>query len=72
METRPAEEVAQWKARCPVTATHQKLLAAGILTEAQLNEMETQVLARIEDAVQFAANSPFPDPEDALEDVYSA
>jgi pyruvate dehydrogenase E1 component alpha subunit len=48
-----------------------KLLAAGILTEAQLKEINDQTLARIEDAVKFAMDSPLPAPEDALEDVYS-
>jgi len=72
METRPAEEVAYWKARCPVATMEKKLQAAGVLTDAQLEEMDRQILVRIDDAVEFAVNSPFPAPEDALEDVYSA
>lgn len=71
MDARPPEEIAAWKKKCPVAAMESKLLAAGILTEAQLKEMNNQVLERIEDAVKFAVDSPLPAPEDALEDVYA-
>ena len=70
-ESRPASEVAEWKSRCPVAAMERRLLAAGALTEAQIKEMDAHVLGRIDDAVRFAIDSPFPAPEDALEDVYS-
>ncbi|MBI2850255.1 MAG: thiamine pyrophosphate-dependent dehydrogenase E1 component subunit alpha [Chloroflexi bacterium] len=70
-DSRPPEELAAWKKKCPVEAMERKLLAAGVLTEAQLKEMNSQILGRIEEAVKFAKDSPFPAPEDALEDVYS-
>ncbi len=72
METRPAEEVARWKGRDPVVAMERRLLSAGVLTEARVKEMDQRVLASIEGAVKFAVDSPFPAPEDALADVYSA
>jgi len=71
-ESRPAQEVAYWKAKCPVATMERRLLAAGALTEEQLKEMDGEVLARVEDAVKFAKDSPFPAPEDAMADVYSA
>jgi acetoin:2,6-dichlorophenolindophenol oxidoreductase subunit alpha len=72
METRPAEEVAFWKAKCPVASMERRLLAAGTLTEKELKEMDGEVLDSIEDAVKFAKDSPFPAPEDALADVFSS
>ena len=30
-----------------------------------------RILGRVEDAYQYALESPYPEPEDALEDVYS-
>ena len=71
MESRPAAEVAEWKKRDPLLLTEHRLLADGIATEAQLKEMNSQIMARVEEAVKFAKDSPFPAPEDALEDVYS-
>ena len=45
--------------------------AAGIATAPLLKEMDAQILAQVETAVQFALDSPFPAPEDALEGIYS-
>jgi TPP-dependent pyruvate/acetoin dehydrogenase alpha subunit len=33
--------------------------------------IDREVMARIEDAVRYAVDSPYPDPEDALKGVYS-
>ena len=71
MDTRPVAELEAWKKKCPVAAMERKLLAAGILTEPQIKEIDSQIMARIEDAVKYAVDSPLPAPEDALEDVYS-
>jgi len=34
-------------------------------------ELQTKINAEIEEAVQFAENSPYPEPEEALDHVYS-
>lgn len=70
-DLRPAEELEDWKKKCPVAAMEQKLLKAGILTRSDIEEMDNQVMARIDDAVRYAVESPLPDPKDALEDVFS-
>jgi TPP-dependent pyruvate/acetoin dehydrogenase alpha subunit len=46
-------------------------VAGGVLTENDLSIINDEVLRKIEEAVQYAEESPFPAPEDALEDVYS-
>jgi acetoin:2,6-dichlorophenolindophenol oxidoreductase subunit alpha len=71
MESRPAAEVEAWKKKCPVLAAEGELLAAGI-KESQLKDIDDQILAKVEEAVKFAKDSPYPAPEDALEDVYSS
>ena len=70
-EIRPLEEVEEWKKRDPVKAAKTKLLAGNILTEQQLREIDSQIMTRIDDAVRYAVDSPFPAPEDSMEDVYS-
>ncbi len=70
-DLRPPEEIEAWKERCPIISLRRRLLEAGILTERELKEMDSQVLSEIEDAVSFALASPLPDPRDALEDVFS-
>jgi len=70
-DLRPAEELEAWKEKCPVKAMEQRLIKAGILTRQNIEEMDNQVMARIDDAVRYAVESPLPNPEDALEDVFS-
>jgi len=70
-DMRPPEEVKAWKKKCPVAAMERRLLEASILTRQEIEAIDSQVMAQIEDAVNYAVESPFPDPEDALEDVFS-
>ncbi|MBN1188456.1 MAG: thiamine pyrophosphate-dependent dehydrogenase E1 component subunit alpha [Dehalococcoidales bacterium] len=71
-DLRPQEEIEGWKKKCPVAAYQGRLLDRGILTQPDLAEIDRRVLSRIEEAVKYAQESPYPQPEDALEDVYSA
>jgi TPP-dependent pyruvate/acetoin dehydrogenase alpha subunit len=41
------------------------------LTDKDLSDINKSVLEKIDDAVKFAMDSPYPAPEDALADVYS-
>jgi TPP-dependent pyruvate/acetoin dehydrogenase alpha subunit len=68
---RPREELESWMKRCPVATMEKRLLADGVLTETDLRGINSEVLKKIDDAVKYAEESPFPAPEDALEDVYS-
>lgn len=68
---RTKEEVAEWQARDPIARLAQKMMAAGILTEEDLAQLQTQVEAEIAAAIEFAKNSPEPDPATILEGVYA-
>ena len=46
-------------------------MAAGRVDTAALERIATEVEAELDDAVEFARNSPDPTPEQALEDVYA-
>jgi len=70
-DLRPVEEIESWKKKCPVASLERKLLEAGILTRQDIEEMDSQIMAQIEDAVTYALESPLPAPEDALENIYS-
>ena len=70
-DLRPGELLEEWQARCPVKCFEDKLIENKIVTRADLDAINAAVLIRIEAAVKFAADSPWPAPEDALLDVYS-
>ena len=70
-ETRPAEEVASWKARDPIARLEQHMVGRGLLTPAMLQAMRDRVAADLDAAVAFADASPFPDPKDLLADMFA-
>ena len=64
-------EVEQWKQRDPIAIHKDRLLAQGIATQEEIDAMEAEVLAEIDDAVEFARQSPYPEPEALFEDMYA-
>ncbi len=66
---RPKEEVERWKERDPIETFEAALRASGVLSGADLDEIEASVQAEIDDAVQYAEESPWEPVEDLLEDV---
>lgn len=70
-EFRPAEEVRYWKEdRDPIRLARQKISAQSTLQDADLDRIEAEVAQQIERWIDFAKNSPMPDPAKATADVY--
>jgi pyruvate dehydrogenase E1 component alpha subunit len=67
---RSKEEVARWRERDPIPTFGQLLVGEGILSEAEIERIDTAALARVDDAVEFAEASPFPAPETLYDDIY--
>lgn len=67
---RPKEEVEGWLRKDPIKRFRSKLLELNVLSQAEVDEIEQAVIAEVEEAVKFALESPYPAPEEALEDVY--
>lgn len=65
----PREEIAVWRQKCPILRLRDEALSRGWITSEELREMEARIREVVTDAVRFAEESPYPDPEDALEDV---
>jgi acetoin:2,6-dichlorophenolindophenol oxidoreductase subunit alpha len=72
MEYMPKEERKAAMAADPVPRYRQLLLERGVATEDELAATEAEVSAAIDDAVEFALNSPFPDESELYTDVYHA
>ena len=68
---RSKEEVEYWLRKDPIPRFRDRLLEMGILTEGEAKKIEEEVLREIEEAVKFALESPYPEPEEALKDVYA-
>ena len=70
-DLRPKDEVEAWKEKCPIKRFEQRLVTDGVLDREEQESINFQVMSLVEDAVKYAIESPFPDPDDALKDVYS-
>ena len=70
-DLRPREEVEAWKKKCPVKTFEAKLIEQGILAAAEIAAIDDGIKAQVEEAHRFALASPYPLPEDALENIYS-
>ena len=70
-DLRPREEIESWKKQCPVAAFERRLLDRKVLTHSEAESINQRILAQVEEAHAFALESPYPQPQDALEDVYS-
>ncbi len=67
---RSAHEVEVKKADDPITRWGNHLLAHKVATRKQLEALEQSAAEEVEAAVEFARNSPLPDPEELYTDVY--
>ena len=66
----PKAEYEAALARDPMPICRAAVLASGAATEAELQALAAQINADIDDALKFAADSPFPDPSEIDTDIY--
>jgi pyruvate dehydrogenase E1 component alpha subunit len=68
---RSTEEVETHRAGDPILRHVGRLLEAGIVGAGELEQLQREVAAEIEAAVEFGRASPRPAPESALEDLFA-
>jgi pyruvate dehydrogenase E1 component alpha subunit len=67
---RTKEEVAHYKTLDPLETTKATILKEKFATEAELDALEERIIATVNQSVEFAENSPYPDPSELFTDVY--
>ena len=68
---RSDEEVQYWRNRDPIDIHSKALVEQGIATQEEVEAVRSDVAATIEEALEFARESPYPDPEDLFTDMYA-
>lgn len=63
-------EKEDWMARCPVATLRKEMIESGKAKEAEIEKLESQIEEQIQEAVQFAADSPYPEASEAFTDVF--
>jgi pyruvate dehydrogenase E1 component alpha subunit len=67
----PRELLEEWEKRNPVECFEKRLLAQGIVDQAEIDEIKQRCEFEVMDAIEFAERSPLPEPETVTEGVYA-
>jgi pyruvate dehydrogenase E1 component alpha subunit len=67
---RTKDEMDRWKEKCPINKFMNHVLNKKLADRKALDNMEQRVKERVEEAMAFADSSPFPNPEETLEDLF--
>ena len=70
-ELRPKAEKEFWFARDPIVKFSQYLLAEGLVTQAEIAALDREVQDLVDDSVEFAENSPEPDPSELRRYIFA-
>jgi pyruvate dehydrogenase E1 component alpha subunit len=68
---RSDEEMEHWKQRDPIDIHKTLLLSQDIAPQAEIDQMEDEIKKQINDAVEFARESPYPDPSELFDDMFA-
>lgn len=68
---RTQDEVKEWKLKCPITRFRRYLIENKVMLKQDLESIDKIIEDELQKAVEFARISPFPEPEEALDDVYT-
>src|SRR3954464_7078290 len=68
-EYRTKEEVESWKRRCPIKSLRERALETQLADPASFERIHRETEAWLNDAVEFARNSPAPEPASVFNHV---
>lgn len=67
---RTKQELEEYKLRDPIEVVRKRILDKKLATEKDLEAIDQQVMAQVDESVKFAEESKFPDASEALKDIY--
>jgi acetoin:2,6-dichlorophenolindophenol oxidoreductase subunit alpha len=71
VDYRNAAERETWLKRDPIKLFRAHLIDAGVADAATLDTLEAEIMAEVDSSVEFANDSPFPEPSVAFKDIYT-
>jgi pyruvate dehydrogenase E1 component alpha subunit len=69
-EYRSKEEVEQWRGRDPIETFRKRLADEGVLSEDEFKQLDEKITKTVDESVEFADASPFPDLATLYDDIY--
>jgi pyruvate dehydrogenase E1 component alpha subunit len=70
-EHRGDDEIRQWRSRDPIRRLESKLLADAAATQDELDGLRARARALLDEAVEFAKKSKFPDPQTVADGLWA-
>ena len=68
---REKEEVERWRLQDPIERVRRAAVERGVLAEADIADLERHIETEIDEAVEFAKNSPEPTADQLMTDIYA-
>jgi len=68
---RDSDEREEWLKKDPIVLFRNYLIQQAIFTAEELDQLDADVLAEVDEAVRFTDESPYPEPETAFHDLYT-
>jgi pyruvate dehydrogenase E1 component alpha subunit len=69
-EYRTKEEVEEWRGRDPIAVFSKRLIDEEVLSQEEIEKVDREAIATVDEAVKFADQSPFPDLDSLYDDIY--
>jgi pyruvate dehydrogenase E1 component alpha subunit len=69
-EYRSKEEVEEWRERDPIKAFSDRLVDEKVMKKEDVEKLDEQAIEAVDEAVQFADESPFPELDSLYDEVY--
>jgi len=69
-EYRTKDEVEEWRRRDPIASFSKRLVDEDVFSEEDIEKLDQEAISTVDEAVQFADNSPFPELDSLYDDLY--
>ncbi|HEX6459959.1 MAG TPA: pyruvate dehydrogenase (acetyl-transferring) E1 component subunit alpha [Thermoleophilaceae bacterium] len=69
-EYRTKDEVEEWRRRDPIASFSHRLVEEDVFSQEDIDKLDQEAIATVDESVQFADNSPFPDLDSLYDDLY--
>lgn len=70
-ERKNPNEKAEWYERCPINCLKDEILKEKLITEKEFEAIENKIEAEVQEAVKFAAESPYPEITESFADMFA-
>ena len=71
-EYREDSEIEEWRRRDPLDLLTKSIVGSGTATQAECDAISAVAHAAVEEAAEFARNSPFPDESELYKDMFKS